>query len=136
MSNKRIYKKRQKLSTSPKSPSTLKPRYNENDWSQAELILDQLLECNTVCKNGFTLVKHKNEFEAIEWMTNNLPTLPYVIDNYLNFMFTNKLTTGNEELDNNVLNPFLYKLNAKGVTNYSVLRDSIRDMLLYGKMAG
>lgn len=133
MSNKRIYKKRQKLSTSPKSPSTLKPRYNENDWSQAELILDQLLECNTVCKNGFKLVKHKNESEEIEWMINNLPTLPYVIDNYLNFMFTNKLTTGDEELDNNVLNPFLYKRNAKGVTNYSVLRDSIRDMLLYGK---
>lgn len=121
MSNKRIYKKRQKLSTSPKSPSTLKPRYNENDWSQAELILDQLLECNTVCKNGFTLVKHKNEFEAIEWMINNLPTLPYVIDNYLNFMFTNKLTTGDEELDNNVLNPFLYKRNAKGVTNIPFL---------------
>ena len=121
MSNKRIYKKRQKLSTSPKSPSTLKPRYNENDWSQAELILDQLLECNTVCKNGFTLVKHKNEFEEIEWMINNLPTLPYVIDNYLNFMFTNKLTTGNEELDNNVLNPFLYKRNAKGVTNFPFL---------------
>lgn len=59
MSNKRIYKKRQKLSTSPKSPSTLKPRYNENDWSQAELILDQLLECNTVCKTDSHLLSIK-----------------------------------------------------------------------------
>ena len=77
-----------------------------NSWSQAELILDMLMKCNTNCSSGFQLQKHKNEFEHIGWMVKNLPTLPYVMDSYLNFVFSNKLTTGDPILDERVLNPF------------------------------
>lgn len=128
MSNKRITKKKAKLS----SPTPVN-NFNIQNWSQAELILDQLLECNTICKSGFTLVDNKTTDEETEWMIANLPTLPYVMESYLNFVFSNKLTTGNEELDNTVLNPFLYRTNAKGVTNYSVIREAVKNMILYGK---
>lgn len=131
MSKKRQYRKNMKKNLSS-MPRTQIP-YDIKDWSQAELILDQMLQCNTMCKSGFTLVNHKNQTEKIEWMIANLPTLPYVMDSYLNFVFSNKLTTGNEELDNTVLNPFLYRTNAKGVTNYSVIREAVKNMILYGK---
>ena len=128
MSKKRIIKKRQKANLSSQSNS-----FNIQNWSQAEIILDNLLQCNTDCKSGFTLVNNKTQTEEIEWLIANLPTLPYVMDSYLNFVFSNKLTTGNEELDNSVLNPFLYRTNAKGVTNYSVIREAVKNMILYGK---
>ena len=128
MSKKRIIKKRQKANLSSQSNS-----FNIQNWSQAEIILDNLLQCNTDCKSGFTLVDNKTQTEEIEWLIANLPTLPYVMDSYLNFVFSNKLTTGNEELDNSVLNPFLYRTNAKGVTNYSVIREAVKNMILYGK---
>ena len=128
MSKKRIIKKRQKANLSSQSNS-----FNIQNWSQAEIILDNLLQCNTACKSGFTLVDNKTQTEEIEWLIANLPTLPYVMDSYLNFVFSNKLTTGSEELDNTVLNPFLYRTNAKGVTNYSVIREAVKNMILYGK---
>lgn len=128
MSKKRIIKKRQKANLSSQSNS-----FNIQNWSQAEIILDSLLKCNTACKSGFTLVDNKTQTEEIEWLIANLPTLPYVMDSYLNFVFSNKLTTGSEELDNTVLNPFLYRTNAKGVTNYSVIREAVKNMILYGK---
>lgn len=128
MSKKRIIKKRQKANLSSQSNS-----FNIQNWSQAEIILDNLLQCNTACKSGFTLVDNKTQAEEIEWLIANLPTLPYVMDSYLNFVFSNKLTTGSEELDNTVLNPFLYRTNAKGVTNYSVIREAVKNMILYGK---
>lgn len=103
------------------------------DWSQAEFILDKLLECNTTCKSGFCLTKHKDMEAEIEYLINNLPTLPYVMEQYLNFMFSNNLTTGNEETDEKILKPFLYKTNAKGVTNYSVIREAVKKRILYGK---
>lgn len=115
------------------TPSGYDKRKRELNWSQAQMILDQILECNTACTHGFCLVNHKTENEEIEWMIKNLPTLPYVMDSYLNFVFSNKLTTGDATIDQEVLNPFLYKLNAKGVTNHSVLREAVKNMLLYGK---
>ena len=66
MSNKRITKKKAKLS----SPTPVN-NFNIQNWSQAELILDQLLECNTVCKSGFTLVDNKTTDEETEWMIAN-----------------------------------------------------------------
>lgn len=107
--------------------------FDVNSWSQAELILDALTKCNANCSSGFRLQKHKNEFEHIDWMIKNLPTLPYVMDSYLNFVFSNKLTTGDPILDERVLNPFLYRQNIKGVTNFAVIRESIKNMILYGK---
>ena len=106
---------------------------NENNWSEAQFILDKLLECNVSCKNGFILKKREDRNEELEYLINNLPTLPYVLNQYINFVFSNNLTTGNEEQDETILKPFLYKINAKGVTNYSVIREAVKKRILYGK---
>lgn len=130
--SRRTKKKKQQL-TSNRPNRNLTPQQREANWSQATMILDQMLKCNTDCYHGFCLVDFKDRYGELEWMIQNLPTLPYVMESYLNFVFSNKLTTGDETLDDTVLNPFLYKENAKGITNHSVIREAVRQMLLYGK---
>ena len=110
--------------------SKIGQKYAETD---TERILDALLDCNTECVNGFVKTHFEDYRQEIDWMVDNLPTLPYVIGKVIDFIFSNGLTTGDENLDNTVLMPFLYRQNAKGVTNYSVLQDAIRQCILYGK---
>lgn len=135
-------RKKKTLQNAPMSISKVQNRtvettnlrtYDKDNWAQAELILNSLLECNSYCTHGFCLTKYKDEHEDILYLIKNLPTLPYVMDNYMNFMFSNNLTTGNEEQDEKILKPFLYRKNAKGVTNYSVIREGVKNMLLFGK---
>lgn len=92
-----------------------------------------MLNCNSDCINGFIKTNFKNQFDEIDWMIDNLPTLPYVIGKVIDFIFSNGITTGDEDLDKNVLMPFLYRHNVQGVTNYSVLQNAIMQSLLYGK---
>lgn len=101
--------------------------------TEAERVMEAMLNCNSECVNGFVKTNFRNTFDEIDWMIENLPTLPYVIGKVIDFIFSNGLTTGDEELDKNVLMPFLYKHNIQGVTNYSVLQNAITQALLYGK---
>ena len=95
--------------------------------------MEAMLNCNSDCINGFVKTNFKNQFDEINWMIDNLPTLPYVIGKVIDFIFSNGITTGDENLDKDVLMPFLYRQNAQGVTNYSVLQNAIMQSLLYGK---
>ena len=95
--------------------------------------MEAMLNCNSDCINGFIKTNFNNQFDEIDWMIDNLPTLPYVIGKVIDFIFSNGITTGDENLDKDVLMPFLYRQNAQGVTNYSVLQNAIMQSLLYGK---
>lgn len=107
--------------------------HSSNAETEAEKVMEALLNCNSECINGFVKTNFKNQFDEIDWMIDNLPTLPYVIGKVIDFIFSNGITTGDENLDKDVLMPFLYKHNAQGVTNYSVLQNAIMQSLLYGK---
>lgn len=68
----------------------------------------------------------------IEWLYKNLPAIQYVVDQIINLIFSNGLTTGDEEQDEK-LNDFLYSKNINGTTNYSVLQNGIKNTFIYGK---
>ena len=131
-------KKRQKdrvklASNTYVSPNISQNIHSSNAETEAEKVMEAMLNCNSDCINGFIKTNFKNQFDEIDWMIENLPTLPYVVGKVIDFIFSNGITTGDENLDKNVLMPFLYKHNVQGVTNYSVLQNAIMQSLLYGK---
>lgn len=131
-------KKRQKdrvklASNTYVSPNISHNIHSSNAETEAEKVMEAMLNCNSDCINGFVKTDFKNQFDEIDWMIDNLPTLPYVIGKVIDFIFSNGITTGDENLDKDVLMPFLYRHNAQGVTNYSVLQNAIMQSLLYGK---
>ena len=108
------------------------PRANDNRSMNSKM-LDAMLDCNKDCINGFVRTDFADWNEEVDWMIDNLPTLPYVIGKVIDFIFSNGLTTGDQEMDDSILRPFLFKHNARGVTNYSVIQDAIKQAILYGK---
>lgn len=102
------------------------------DWNNAKSILDTILACNVDC-GGFKLQKFKKPKDEIDYLVENLPAYPYVMGKYIDLMFSDKLTTGIKELDDEILNPFLFKMNAMGVTNLATIRQAIEYSLTYGK---
>lgn len=95
--------------------------------------LNDMIACNGCGSAFMPKANGLSDDDLIQLYVNNLPTLPYVIDQLLNFIFSNGLTTGDENLDETVLKPFLFAHNVKGVTNYSVLREGIREAMIWGK---
>uniref|UniRef100_A0A0N5B1E8 Phage portal protein n=1 Tax=Syphacia muris TaxID=451379 RepID=A0A0N5B1E8_9BILA len=92
-----------------------------------------MIACNGCGSAFMPKANGLSDDDLIQLYVNNLPTLPYVVDQLLNFIFSNGLTTGDENLDETVLKPFLFAHNVKGVTNYSVLREGIREAMIWGK---
>lgn len=82
---------------------------------------------------GFDFKFSNDIYEQIDYFRKNLPTLSYVENQFLNFLFSNGLTTGEEEQDRNILEPFLYSHNIMGVTNYEVLRSAVIESREYGR---
>lgn len=82
---------------------------------------------------GFDFKFSNDIYEQIDYFRKNLPTLSYVENQFLNFLFSNGLTTGEEEQDKNILEPFLYSHNIMGVTNYEVLRSAVIESREYGR---
>lgn len=82
---------------------------------------------------GFDFKFSNDIYEQIDYFRKNLPTLSYVENQFLNFLFSNGLTTGEEEQDKNILKPFLYSHNIMGVTNYEVLRSAVIESREYGR---
>lgn len=95
--------------------------------------LNDMIACNGCGSAFIPKANGLSDDDLIQLYVNNLPTLPYVVDQLLNFIFSNGLTTGDENLDETVLKPFLFAHNVKGVTNYSVLREGIREAMIWGK---
>lgn len=134
MSKKRIQKKRQKLS-SQFMPNTQLPQAKKvsKDLTNYD-ILNSLIECNGDCGQPFKPSgKNMDDFALIDWYVDNLPTLPYVLEQIINFLFSNGLTTGDETLDETVLKPFLFSHNIQGITNFSVIQEAIKQAMIYGK---
>lgn len=119
--SKRIKKKKQKLSVG---------KYSNNSYTP-ELLLEEMLKCSS-CTSGFTMPKHDTPLKEYEWLIKNLPTLPYVKDQYINFLFSNGLTTGDKESTER-LNDFMFSQNIKGQTNYNVLQQAIVYSKYYGR---
>lgn len=98
-------------------------------------VLELMAKCgDRDCFHGFTFSdkNRKNDYETIKWLTENLPTLPYVLEQYMNFLFSNGLVSGTPDGDEKLKN-WLFKPNIKGIPNYIVLKEAIKNSIVWGK---
>ncbi len=105
---------------------------DKHDELSKAVMLDRLLECNAACSGNFKTYRRKYEEDMIDWLYHNLPNLKYVVDQIVDFIFSNGLTTGDEKQDE-ALDAFLFAENRRGTTNYNVLREAVRQSLVFGK---
>lgn len=122
----------------PKPPA--KPKMIGSGITDQQL-LDALgsVECGTAKSCSADKSWHGYAFgskeytDNVEYFRRNLPALPYVEKMFLHFLFSNGLTTGNEKQDSMILEPFLYRNNIQGVTNYEVIRSAVIQSREYGR---
>lgn len=82
-------------------------------------ILNQLIKCNDNCGTAFE--RPKSTLGYVDFCLKTLPGASYILGQLVNYVFSNKLTSGRVGSDI-VLQDFLYSLNEVGETNYSVLQ--------------
>lgn len=122
-------KNRKKAKNNLNSSSSFVPVINPED------VLDVMANCDRGdCFRGFHISdpKKRSDEETIQWLTENLPTLPYVLEQYMNFLFSNGLVSGTPEGDERLKN-WLFKPNIKGIPNYIVLKEAIKNSIVWGK---
>ena len=81
--------------------------------------------------SGFRGTPVGENLEDIERLALDLPDVDYILDNIVNYMFTNYLTTENFDKDK-VLRDYLYGLNFNGQRNYDVLKQVAKGYRKYG----
>lgn len=95
-------------------------------------------KCYNDCKDGFfsnvrNLYYKKDTDEWIRYLEKNLPALQYVTRRYIDYLFSNGLTTGSEEKDVE-LNRRLEQPNMRNDSNISVLKEAIYISMIWGKV--
>ena len=81
--------------------------------------------------SGFRGTPVGENLEDIERLALDLPDVDYILDNIVNYMFTNYLTTESFETDK-TLRDYLYGLNFNGQRNYDVLKQVAKGYRKYG----
>lgn len=81
--------------------------------------------------SGFRGTPVGENLEDIERLALDLPDVDYILDNIVNYMFTNYLTTENFDKDKQ-LRDYLYSLNFNGQRNYDVLKQVAKGYRKYG----
>ncbi|HDT7379383.1 TPA: hypothetical protein ACN3BD_000968 [Enterococcus faecalis] len=96
-------------------------------------VLNDMLKCSD-CGHSFTLdnVRKKDIDQLIDFFIHNLPAVKYVSEQLVNYIFSNNLTTGDEEQDKK-LDLFMYSNNIEGKKNLTVLKEAVTESILYGK---
>ena len=81
--------------------------------------------------SGFRGTPVGENLEDIEKLALDLPDVDYILDNIVNYMFTNYLTTESFEKDSTLRN-YLYGHNFNGQRNYDVLKQVAKGYRKYG----
>ena len=81
--------------------------------------------------SGFRGTPVGDNLEDIERLALDLPDVDYILDNIVNYMFTNYLTTESFDKDKE-LRDYLYGLNFNGQRNYDVLKQVAKGYRKYG----
>lgn len=91
----------------------------------------ELVNCQSAC--GSLGCEKDNSREDLNYVLENLPGVDYVVSRMLNYIFSNGLTTGDNEKDK-ILDEWLYATrNSQGASNYHVLRQAIQGAAVYGE---
>jgi len=113
-------------------------RYDSVAEARQQEVLMDMLNCQTVCGDLGQGLGPNTDYEMtdadVEEMLATLPGVDYVLDRMINYMFSNGLTTGDENTDETVLDPWLFEVkNKRGAVNYEVLKESIRQAASRGE---
>lgn len=105
---------------------------NDEERRKIDEILESMLECNS-CNDIGSLPRRKwgDGLEKVDEYMRVLPGADYVLTQTLNYIFSNGLTTGKIKEDE-VLNKFLYRKNAKQTLNKDELRNAIGMAITHG----
>lgn len=98
-------------------------------------ILDNFIGgCDSTCVDIGQLkdLNKMPELQKMHFMARNLPALDYVVEMFSNYMFSNGLTTGDEQQDVK-LKAWLYSSNGLGATNYDTLRECVKQSKVFGE---
>ena len=99
---------------------------------QSQEIMDDILSCGTCADAGHFKMPEPTGIDKIEYLMKVLPGINYIQNMFVDYIFSDGLTTGNIGQDR-VLNQFLFKKNMRGDTNLDVLRDAIGGAAFYGE---
>ena len=108
-----------------------KKKVNE-DVRRSQEIIDDMLSCGSCADAGTFKVPEPTGIDRIEFLMKTLPGINYIQNMFVDYIFSDGLTTGSIEQDR-ILNKFLFKKNIEGNTNLDVLRDIIGDAPFYGE---
>lgn len=105
---------------------------NDEERRKIDEILESMLECNS-CNDIGSLPRRKwgDGLEKVDEYMRVLPGADYVLTQTLNYIFSNGLTTGSIKQDEE-LNKFLYRKNAKQTTNKDELKNAIGMAITHG----
>ena len=105
---------------------------NDEERRAIDEILENMLECNS-CNDIGSLPKKKwgDGLAKVDEYMQVLPGADYVLTQTLNYMFSNGLTTGSIK-DDEKLDAFLYRKNAKQTLNKDELRNAIGMAITHG----
>lgn len=97
-----------------------------------QAILNDLLRCNPCADLTDPMYIPVTDTDKIRYYEKHLPLVSYVRDQAVNFIFSNGLTTGEDE-SNDRLQTWLFSANRNGITNYDVLKDAVANALWEGE---
>ena len=105
---------------------------NDEEKRAIDEILESMLECNA-CNDIGSMPKTKwgKGLSKVDEYMRVLPGADYVLTQTLNYIFSNGLTTGKIKEDE-VLNEFLYRKNAKQTLNKDELHNAIGMAITHG----
>lgn len=105
---------------------------NDEERRKIDEILESMLECNS-CNDIGSMPRRKwgDGLEKVDEYMRVLPGADYVLTQTLNYIFSNGLTTGSIR-DDEKLNDFLYRKNAKQTTNKDELKSAIGMAITHG----
>ena len=102
-----------------------------NNEKAYEEFIRKWAECNSVCDVAVPRKKKREGLEKADRYMEILPGADYVLTQTLNYIFSNGLTTGSINEDE-PLDEFLYRTNARGNTNLSELKSIIGMAISHG----
>lgn len=95
-------------------------------------VLDDMNNC-TPCPDIPVNCATKTQTVTLDYLVENLPSMNYVKNRALNYIFSNGLTTTNED-EKKVLEKWLYETrNSMGSSNYLAIREAIGNAIVYGE---
>ena len=109
-----------------------KKKKRKVNLSTNQEILDDYLSCGSCTDAGTFKVPEPTGIDKIEFLMKTLPGIGYIQNMFVDYIFSDGLTTGSVEQDK-ILNDFLFSKNLEGNTNLDVLRDVIGEAPFYGE---